>query len=79
MDIKIIFCNAWSYRPFASRAEAEISMNFADAEIYGEYGDRGDFRVELNGETIFDKNAFPRPRFPDDGELTQLIKEKLNQ
>lgn len=54
-------------------------MNFADAEIYGEYGDRGDFRVELNGETIFDKNAFPRPRFPDDGELTQLIKEKLNQ
>ena len=48
--------------------------NFPEAEISREYGDRGVFAIEVDGKIIFDKNAFERPRFPDDGELTAAIK-----
>jgi len=73
MQVNIIYCNQWSYRPKASRAGDEIIKAYPDADLVGVPSFGGVFDVEVDGETIFSKDK--EMRFPIDGELIKRIKE----
>lgn len=73
MQINIIYCNQWSYRPKATRAVDEIASVYPDANITGVASFGGVFDIEINGEVIFSKDK--ELRFPIEGELIKRIKE----
>lgn len=73
MQINIIYCNQWSYRPKASRAEDEIQSVYVDAEIAKIPSMGGVFDVEVDGTIVFSKDK--EYRFPIEGELIKRIKE----
>lgn len=73
MDIKITYCNSWSYRPQASRVEEEIKSVYNDAKIELVPGSGGNFIIEVDGKIIFSKRDMDEPRFPNDGEILKLI------
>lgn len=72
MDVKITYCNSWSYRPQASRVEKEIKNVYNDANIDLIVGSGGNFIVEVDGKVIFSKRDIGR--FPNNGEILELIK-----
>ncbi len=78
MQIKIFYCNSWNFRPKASRLEDELINNFPGVEVSKEIGNKGDFIVEVDGKVIYNNHDFPRPRFPDAGEVTEIIKKEFN-
>ncbi|KAB0613270.1 hypothetical protein F7P66_04645 [Campylobacter hyointestinalis subsp. lawsonii] len=47
-------------------------------EVSKEIGNKGDFIVEVDGKAVFNNHDFPRPRFPDHGEVTKIIKQEFN-
>ena len=73
MQVNIIYCNQWAYRPKASRAGDEIEQAYKDADIVGVPSFGGVFEVEVDGENIFSKEK--EGRFPIEGELVKRIKE----
>jgi len=73
MQVNIIYCNQWSYRPKASRAGDEIYAAYPDADLIGVPSFGGVFEIEVDGTTIFSKEK--EGRFPIDGELVKRIKE----
>lgn len=73
MNVEIFYCVMWNYLPKASRVEEELKKSFQDIDVKLSESFGGDFRVLVNGNTIFDKGNLSR--FPDDGEITQKIKE----
>ena len=73
MQINIIYCNQWAYRPKASRAGDEIASVYPSADIVGVASYGGVFEVEVDGETIFSKEK--EGRFPIEGELVKRMKE----
>jgi selenoprotein W-related protein len=73
MQVNIIYCNQWAYRPRASRAGDEILSVYPDADVIGVPSFGGVFEVEVDGKTIFSKEK--EGRFPIDGELVKRIKE----
>lgn len=75
MDVKITYCNSWSYRPQAFRVKEEIQSIYNDANIEIIEGSGGNFIVEIDKKVIFSKIDMPNPRFPEDGEILRLIKE----
>ena len=82
MQVKIIYCNSWKYRPVASRVEGEIIANFGDASVEKIKGNGGNFIVEIDGEVVFSKKDLigtDEARFPYEGEITRLIKARLSQ
>lgn len=82
MQVKIIYCNSWNYRPVASRVEDEIKTNFGDsAKVEKVVGSGGDFIVEVDEKVIFSKKDLigtTEARFPNGGEITALIKAHLS-
>lgn len=62
--------------PAASRVEEEIKSAFSNAKIEFELGSGGDFIVEVDGKAIFSKNDANIQRFPDEGEIKELIKKE---
>jgi selenoprotein W-related protein len=73
MQVNIIYCNQWAYRPKASRAGDEIYAAYPDADLIGVPSFGGVFDVEVDGVNIFSKDK--EGRFPIDGELVKRIKE----
>ena len=73
MQINIIYCNQWSYRPKASRAGDEINKAYPDADLVGVPSFNGVFDIEVDGVTVFSKDK--EGRFPIEGELVKRIKE----
>ncbi|AVK81503.1 hypothetical protein BVH35_001210 [Campylobacter fetus] len=52
--------------------------NFPGVEVSKEIGNKGDFIVEVDGKVVYNNHNFPRPRFPDAGEVTEIIKKEFN-
>ncbi|TNB55684.1 hypothetical protein A9726_04655 [Campylobacter helveticus] len=52
-----------------------MQKDFGDVKVEFEVGGRGDFVVECDGKIIFSKKALKDERFPEVGEISQLLKE----
>ncbi len=73
MKITIEYCNVWNYLPRAAGLASEL------LEKYGTNVDElillpsggGVYEITKNGELIFSKKKLDR--FPDDGEIIELI------
>ena len=79
MDIRITYCGIWNYLPKAQVVSIEIRNNFKDVNIELIKGSSGVFDVMLMGDSydtadrlVFSKHI--KGRFPDDGEITRLLK-----
>ena len=79
MDIRITYCGIWNYLPKAQVVSVELRNNFKDVNIELIKGSSGVFDVMLMGDSyntadrlVFSKHI--KGRFPDEGEITKLIK-----
>jgi selT/selW/selH-like putative selenoprotein len=57
--------------------EAELKANYPDSNIKLIKGDGGIFDIKCNGMLIYSKHNTKGQRFPNEGEITRLIKEKV--
>ena len=57
--------------------EAELKANYPDSSIRLIEGGGGIFDVKCNGKLIYSKQNIEGRRFPDDGEITGLIKQEM--
>ncbi len=73
MEVIIYYCVIWDYESEASRLEDELKRSFLNVDIQKIKSSGGDFKVIVKGQTIFDKLAVTK-RFPDVGEITEVIK-----
>ena len=72
MELEIVYCMTWNYRPDADRVSKEIRIKTGlDPELTP--GSGGIFDVKLNGETVFSKHEVGR--FPKDGEISDLLEK----
>ncbi len=70
MKISIEYCQRWNYKPRASRLEEELVEKLgADVELIS--SDGGVYEIDVDGTCIFSKKDLGR--FPNDGEIVQLI------
>ena len=79
MEIRITYCGIWNYLPKAQVVSIELRNNFKDVNIELIKGSSGVFDVMLMGDSyntadrlVFSKHI--KGRFPDEGEITKLIK-----
>ena len=72
MNVSIKYCTEWNYLPYASRVEEELNAAFSDIKVQLIPGHGGVFEVELNDKVIYTKSN--TGRFPDAGEITNIIK-----
>lgn len=73
MKISIEYCTKWNYEPRASSLGEELKKKFdADIELIASTG--GVYDVVVDGGLLFSKKKLKR--FPEDGEIEQLIKTK---
>ena len=79
MDIRITYCGIWNYLPKAQVVSIELRNNFKDVNIELIKGSSGVFDVMLMGDSydtayrlVFSKHI--KGRFPDEGEITKLLK-----
>ena len=73
MNIVIEYCVVWNYKPRALSLGDELSNQFGNNIVKLKPGDRGAFEVFVNEQLIFSKLQLDR--FPNDGEIVQLIRE----
>jgi selT/selW/selH-like putative selenoprotein len=57
----------------ASRVEAELKADYPDSKVELIKGSGGIFDVKCDGKLIFSKQNIRGQRFPDKGEIVQLI------
>jgi selT/selW/selH-like putative selenoprotein len=57
--------------------EAELKANYPDSNIELIEGGGGIFNVKYNGKLIYSKQNIKGQRFPDEGEITGLIKQEI--
>jgi len=74
MKISIEYCSMWNYLPRASSLETELRKDFTQAEVSLISSGGGVFEICLDGDLIFSKKSLNR--FPDDGEIRQLIMDR---
>ena len=79
MEIRITYCGIWNYLPKAQVVSIELRNNFKDVNIELIKGSSGVFDVMLMGDSyntadrlVFSKHI--KGRFPDEGEITKLLK-----
>jgi len=75
MKIEIVFCTQWNYKPKAVVTAEEIEKNF-DIKVNLIGGSGGIFDVKLEDKIIYSKHD--RRRFPQEGEMTEILKRILN-
>ena len=76
MNIQIFYCVVWNYEKRAVGLAAELKEAYGiDPEIIP--GKRGDFEVVVDGELVFSKKIMSR--FPEEGEITQLVSQWILQ
>ena len=73
MNVRIEYCVQWNYEPRALSLREEIGKAFPDVIGGHSPGERGAFEVFVNSDLIFSK--LHEDRFPNDGEIVNLIKE----
>ena len=73
MNIVIEYCVVWNYEPRALSLGDELSNQFGNNIVVLKPGDRGAFEVYVDEQLIFSKLQLDR--FPNDGEIIQLLKE----
>jgi selT/selW/selH-like putative selenoprotein len=56
--------------------EAELKANLPEAKIRLIEGKGGIFDVKCNGKLIFSRHKVEGQRFPEEGEITRMIKGK---
>ena len=72
MDISIEYCMVWNYEPKALSLRDSLNAELGIiAEMRPSSG--GVFEVDVNGTNLFSKKQLGR--FPNDGEIVQLIRE----
>ena len=74
MKISIEYCSMWNYLPRASSLEAELRKDFTQADVSLISSGGGVFEICLDDDLIFSKKSLNR--FPDDGEIRQLIMDR---
>ncbi|OPY71343.1 MAG: Rdx family protein [Syntrophorhabdus sp. PtaU1.Bin050] len=57
--------------------EAELKAAYPDSHIELIRGDGGIFDVKCDGISIYSKHNTKEQRFPNEGEIAKLIKEKV--
>ncbi len=57
--------------------EAELKASYPDSKIRLKEGSAGIFDVKCDGTLVFSKKTVQGQRFPHEGEVTKLIKEKI--
>ena len=79
MDIRITYCGIWNYLPKAQVVSVELKNNFDNINIELIKGSSGVFDVMSYGDgydtadrLVFSKHI--KGRFPEDGEITKLLK-----
>ena len=72
MRVSITYCVPWNFLPQASRVEQELKDNFENVTVEFIKGSGGIFDVKVDNKMIFSKDE--TDRFPEDGEITRLIK-----
>ena len=71
---KITYCGSWNYRPKAAGLAEELIRELGiEPELVKSSG--GVFEVEYEDDLIFSKKQIGR--FPDPGEVLNLIRKKL--
>ena len=73
MKITIKYCVMWDYKPYASRAEAELKNSFPTAQVSLIEGGGGVFDVNVDGDLLYSKRELHNGKFPKEGQLTTLI------
>ena len=73
MNIRIEYCVQWYYEPRALSLREEIGKAFPNVIGGHVPGSRGAFEVFVNSDLVFSK--LQEDRFPNDGEIVNLIKE----
>jgi len=57
--------------------EAELKANYPESKIKLIEGGGGIFDVKYNGKLLFSKKNIEAQRFPNEGEITKLIKQEM--
>ena len=57
--------------------EAELKASYPDSKIQLKEGSAGIFDVKCDGTLVYSKKAIQGQRFPHEGEVAKLIKEKI--
>jgi predicted Rdx family selenoprotein len=57
--------------------EAEVKALYPDSNIKLIEGGGGIFDVKFNGKLIYSKQNIEGQRFPNEGEITRLIKQEM--
>jgi hypothetical protein len=57
--------------------EAELKANYPDSNIGLIAGGGGVFDVECDGKLIYSKQNIEGQRFPNEGEITKLIRQEM--
>ena len=73
MNIRIEYCVVWNYEPRALSLREELGQAFPDVNGGHTPGNTGAFEVFVNEDLLFSKVQLGR--FPNDGEIVNLIKE----
>lgn len=60
----------------ASRVEAEVKSKYADSSIKLIESGGGVFDIECDGRLLFSKQKIAGQRFPEEGEITQLLEQE---
>ena len=76
MNISIVYCVMWNYKPHATRVAAEIQEQYPQATIQLVKGSNGIFDVHLNDELLYNKSK-ERGNFPPKGEIVQRIRQQI--
>ena len=72
VKISIEYCKQWNYGPRASSLETELKKDMGqnvDVELIA--GSDGVFEIVVDNRLVFSKEE--KGRFPDDGEILNLI------
>jgi selenoprotein W-related protein len=57
--------------------EVEVKANYPNAKIQLIQGGGGIFDVNINGKLIYSKRNMESPRFPNEGEISKIIKKEM--
>ena len=71
MQIEIIYCVPWGFKPNAVSLAEEI-QNVVGSEVTLIKGTDGIFDVNVNGRCLFSRSE--TGRFPEPGEISAMIK-----
>jgi len=76
IDVQIEYCVPCDYSDYALKVSRELLKEFQHDinSLTLITGSKGIFDIKINDELVFSKNKLNR--FPDTGEVSELLKEK---